>query len=218
MYEFVKINPIKPYKHDKELHWYLLIKDEQTLTKWFFETQEPLIVHSTKNYLESHEFQDLIPRKAGTYAWGSHYNSHYGHFLHIKVLNMALLGEPFSFGFVDGVTLLTDAIYEAKLKAINDGKMIYINKVGGCITMDKDIPFADSIKKRKCVYPEYIKSDIRVIRWPNGKHYYAKIGSVEVEINNETKWVKYETAYSNALKFLNKLNKRKKSNDKESTN
>lgn len=203
MYVFQKINPIKPYKLNVELCWYLFIKDEKSLKNWFFETQEPIIIHSVKNYLDSYEFEQITNKKGNA----CHYSSHYGHFIHINLLNRSLVENDITFGFIDGVTLLTHAIFDIKLAALNCGKHVYINKVGGCIINDKELPYSETLKKRKCIFPEYSESDIRVIRWPNGKHCYAKIGAIDVEVDGESKWNTYDMAYSNALKFLKKINR-----------
>ena len=49
------------------------------------------------------------------------------------------------------------------------------------------------------------ENDINIIRWPGGKHYYAKVGNYDVVVNDVQKWnTKYE-AREAAKTFINSI-------------
>lgn len=43
---------------------------------------------------------------------------------------------------------------------------------------------------------------IETFRWPNGKHYYAKVDGTDVEYKGQTKWNTHEAAQSAAEAFV----------------
>ena len=60
------------------------------------------------------------------------------------------------------------------------------------------------------IYPNYKINDIVVKKWtPDSKHYYARIGNIEVsegEGNNKIiKWDTYDEAYAVALRYCEEL-------------
>lgn len=66
----------------------------------------------------------------------------------------------------------------------------------------------DLIEKNSTEFPntpKYEKSDISIKRWEEGRHYYARVGTIDVEIDGVRKWNTYEYAYKMAEKFLDKL-------------
>jgi hypothetical protein len=64
--------------------------------------------------------------------------------------------------------------------------------------------YLKEITKSKLIFPgtTYSKEDIRIIQWRGGKHWYAKIGNYDVEINNNSKWDTYNSAYKAACNYL----------------
>lgn len=69
------------------------------------------------------------------------------------------------------------------------------------------------IEKDELIFPtekeferKYTEKDITINKWPEGKHYYAKIKDKDVIVKNKNKWNTYEYAYENAKKYLNQLN------------
>lgn len=89
----------------------------------------------------------------------------------------------------------------AKLNAIQKG-CIYVNCNGGWFHWHEDLEERFVIEKDSLVWPDFDTNDIRIIQWPNGKHYYAKIGNLDVVWNGEQKWDTYEDAMQAALTYL----------------
>jgi hypothetical protein len=77
--------------------------------------------------------------------------------------------------------------------------------------IDNTFEILDKIESKFFIFPEDKKKltskDISVTKWPEGKHWYAKVGSHCV-INDigESKWNSYNQAQIEAEKFLDKIN------------
>jgi hypothetical protein len=85
-------------------------------------------------------------------------------------------------------------------KCINEGETLCMNEAGGYFTLSKT---AKVVFKGVKIYTE---ADIKVSNYFLGKHYYAKIGGIDVEVGGEVKWNSYDFAYAMALKFLETIN------------
>ena len=60
------------------------------------------------------------------------------------------------------------------------------------------------VRKKEPVFPFYHESDIRVSRFPDGRHFYVYVGKAEVRDGNIVKWDTYEEAYNAAQQILYK--------------
>ena len=60
------------------------------------------------------------------------------------------------------------------------------------------------IHKKDLVFPEFSEKDIRITKFPYGRHYYAYIGMTEVKDGDEIKWNTYEEAYKRAKAYITK--------------
>lgn len=86
------------------------------------------------------------------------------------------------------------------LKHILKGDKIVINTRGGYFKL------CDDEKTESCT--EYTEKDIKITKWIGGKHYYAKIGRIDVEDEfGNVKWNTEKQAKEIALKYIRKLNK-----------
>lgn len=76
-----------------------------------------------------------------------------------------------------------------------------LNSIGGEIveTLEKDVLEFPERKK-------YFKSDISVTKWEDGRHYYAKVGDIDVEIDGKRSWNTYGFAEQMAEEFLRRMN------------
>jgi hypothetical protein len=85
------------------------------------------------------------------------------------------------------------------IKWVSKGFSIIINQVGGWCLLEKDAKI-DWIEEK----PLSVE-DIRILRFKNGTHYYAKIKNIDVVIDGEQKWNSEIEARENAKKFLLEL-------------
>jgi len=87
-------------------------------------------------------------------------------------------------------------------KAILEGKKIAINPFN--MVSYFTIPEGTKIKiiseKEK-----YTRDDIKVSRWPGGVHWYAKVSTIDVIIDDEQKWGAKWVAQKKAEEFLENL-------------
>ncbi len=72
-----------------------------------------------------------------------------------------------------------------------------------------------TIEKDELEFPKksdikvYNKDDISINKWADGVHFYAKVGNIDVVVDNEVKWNTSDMAMEKAKEFLKDLNKGK---------
>lgn len=54
----------------------------------------------------------------------------------------------------------------------------------------------------------YDETDIKITRWPDGSHYYAKIDSIDVVVKGDVKWNTYDEAEKHAKEYMKTLNEK----------
>ncbi len=68
--------------------------------------------------------------------------------------------------------------------------------------IDETFKILKTEERKNLIFPTASLKDIRIIKWPNGTHYYAKIGNQDVCIGGEQKWNTKEKAQIAAEEFL----------------
>ena len=84
---------------------------------------------------------------------------------------------------------------------LNKGYILVIQKNGSYFSCKKEeIKIIENSKLSE--------KDIKITRWKNGKHWYAKVGMHDViDEKGNVKWNSFDEAYKEAKKFLNNINK-----------
>lgn len=105
---------------------------------------------------------------------------------------------------VAAMAMLADTMTYKQIEAIQKGKEVWFNEMGGWNNGIKDV--TATVYRDKIIFPNYTKNDIRISKWGNGgQHFYAKVGEIEVKevVNGETimKWNTREEAYAKALAY-----------------
>jgi len=99
--------------------------------------------------------------------------------------------------------LLHATVLSDQLKHILNGDKLVINKNGGYFAITNNQEY----EVVKIDGDNYIEKDIKVKRWFGGKHYYAKVGNVDViDDYGNVKWKTEKRARESAVKFINELN------------
>ena len=81
------------------------------------------------------------------------------------------------------------------------GSILLSNKIKHFDPIDFEVK--DELIKNNITWPTYSINDIKIIQWPNGEHYYAKIGIMDiVDKNGNQKWNTYDEAFNQAKFFL----------------
>jgi hypothetical protein len=95
-------------------------------------------------------------------------------------------------------------VFNSRMQCILQSGKMYLNTNGAGFPHSKDIEIVEEIEKEG--WPEYSKKDIKIIQWPNGKHFYAKIGKLDVVIDGIQKWDTYEEAKIAANNYFEEIN------------
>lgn len=86
------------------------------------------------------------------------------------------------------------------VKLLDEGYNIYFNRNGGWHFGKDD--YSDWYHNEKLVFPKFKKSQIKIEKFPMGKHYYAYINNVQVRDGDTLKWNTYDEAYNYALSLV----------------
>lgn len=127
----------------------------------------------------------------------------------VQIVAMRSIKEQL--GVVDALGAHVADMFECQMKLIEESGAIYISEEDGYFPKDKRcIEYGDPAVSESMVFPQHhnlTEDDIEVKRWRGGKHYYAKIKSIDVVVNNEQKWGTYAEALGHAKTFLKDMSK-----------
>ena len=101
--------------------------------------------------------------------------------------------------WLDAATSLEERTYQDRIKTFLAGKPIYLTN-GLAYYPPIEHPKYDEEKWiEKLIYPfEYNYDDVRFIQWPDGRHWYAKCGSIDiVDKYGHQKW--YDKSYAQEI-------------------
>lgn len=100
---------------------------------------------------------------------------------------------------------LENKIFASKLKNLYKFGTLYLRE-NGSYTIDTGYSLVDSREMKEMIYPEYTPADIIISQWPNGRHWYAKIGKLTVEDEEgNVKWNLKSLAIKAANRFFRSL-------------
>ncbi len=100
---------------------------------------------------------------------------------------------------VDTLAGLNWQIVHGMLDALRRTGRIFINRRGGYFCMRKGITTTLTQDIENWILPD---SKVRIIRWPGGKHYYAKIGDLDISEGDCDKWPTEQAAVDAAKRWL----------------
>jgi len=100
-------------------------------------------------------------------------------------------------------SILKMRVVSEQIKCLTEGKKLLINSKGGYFPLCKNDDY-NIISNNKIIYSA---KDIKISKWPNGKHYYAKIRDIDVvDSSGDMKWNTELKANQVAMFFLRELN------------
>ena len=104
--------------------------------------------------------------------------------------------------FNEALDGLQKQLYKNWYQFLLEGKTIFVNGVGG-YNLSQEIKRA--YQKEGYDFPCFSEKDIRITQWPNGIHFYAYIGDLEIkdELGN-IKWNTRTEAEEQARKYVTK--------------
>jgi hypothetical protein len=193
-------------KFNKSWGWYVKVATVADIFDWV-EGWKGLerVGRSVLDFLNSKELQYLKVKKDDEPTlMKDHARSPYTMMMIMECYKAAEKGTLVSISSLS--QYLSEKIFMRKLQMIFEGHTLYINKVGGFMPfLGEDYEVRSEVTSEVFKFPEYTKQDINVTRWPNGKHYYAKVGHMDVVIDGMDKWCDVDTAHKMAEEFLSKL-------------
>lgn len=172
---------IKDPYHDP--YWMALISTQQELVDWY--KYQP---HARDGAADI--FRNVTK--------GSHATTAIGHYFEFK----KRFGLPLP-GAIGLAEIMSEMLYEPKAYALLEGPIL-INAYGSFCGLDDG--YHEIIDEREGSYDEWpgidIKQEAKYMQWEGGKHWYAKIGPLDVVVDGRQKWNTKRQAEKAVRRFL----------------
>lgn len=117
---------------------------------------------------------------------------------------IVMYGEKHHLTIIDAIIQFRLMIAQQQLERIHDEGAIYINSSGG---YHSNAVYKQNIIQHELIFPNFTESDIKIERFPGGKHWYAYIGKLWIKNGDISKWNTYQEAYDYAKRFVSQKNK-----------
>lgn len=197
MYTFVNL-----FRRGESWGWYVKVSSVEDLFNWYDGWNGARILgDAVYDFMNSSSFELM---KAKPTALKDHASTPYVGMLIMECDRLAV--EKGRVSMMDLNEFMVDKVFKVKLDIVTKGQTIYINKCGGFMpSLDPDFTIHETVTSEDFAFPAYTEADIKITRWPNGVHYYARIAHLDVRVDGEMKWKSYEIAREKALLFLKKL-------------
>jgi len=131
---------------------------------------------------------------------GSHLSTIWAYAMHLQFF----YDEPIS--ILEASTKLELELLEGKLNLIKEQGGIYLTDGPAYMPYSKELEVIDTIVKEDILFPTYTEEDIKIIKWNDGIHWYAKVGRMDiVDDEGNQKWNTKKEAEQKAKEFLFKL-------------
>lgn len=92
--------------------------------------------------------------------------------------------------------------FQTMAKILSETGEIYINRRGGFHGKRSEKEYSNFVRRNFLDFPRLYSKDIRIEQFPDGRHYYAYVGDVQVKDGNILKWDNYDEAFSAAKKMV----------------
>lgn len=104
---------------------------------------------------------------------------------------------------LDDIKIYTEKFLSGYIERFTEGKTLLINRNFGFTILSNSIKILDTKHLKGWLFPDHRKFEqkIKITHWPEGKHYYAKVGTLDVVINGEQKWNSEDMAMKKAHEF-----------------
>ena len=178
----------------KETGWWLKIQNVDELLDYYNQIDKTRFKHVLENYIYGKEWNDYHEEMQN--------KEHARHWKEAALTDAVVrFGSHHDYNIIESISNFSKMIIEQQLDMLEKTGCIYINRNGGYHGKTTK-PAKGFIYREKLMFPEYQKEDIRILQFPNGKHYYAYIDDLEVREGDNIKWNTYEEAYQKALSHL----------------
>lgn len=185
-YTFVKIKS----KMDGKAHWYFRPKDELQVIEHWYKYPAAIIKEGTH----------IMVRKVLKTV-----NGHFRNNFEIAVeAYMSATGQDLRTALIS----VENKAFSSRLKDFGK-REIFLNQDMQVLLLDERIAeIVETVEKDALTFPDEEKpemKDVRLLVWPGGSHYYAKIGNLDVtDEQGNQKWNTKEEAMKAAEYYINK--------------
>jgi hypothetical protein len=112
----------------------------------------------------------------------------------------ALLHEMGGRNLVQIAYECSESVFLHQAKTIRRYGRIYCQDIGSYTLPSPNHHVVDTRLSERIVFPQ--ATEARYLQWPGGRHWYAKVGDTDVEVDGEAKWSTKEAAERAVAKFL----------------
>jgi len=205
---------VKRPKHPDKYRFIRYKDNEKDLSQWYFvaSTLDEMRIHFEKycgteirdgirNYLDN-AIAEVAP---GFFKLDKKVNTTFGKSLELMMSNQR--GTPLSAAVV--ALQLENRTLQDRMRHINDGKILLLTADMRYHILIDSMKIVDDIDRKSMLFPDEkvpTSDDIKIMIWPGGQHYYAKIGKFDVQDEDgNVKWFTPEEAQFHASNTLIKL-------------
>lgn len=166
------------------------------LTEWF------ILVSTHSELMEWYQTQGLTREGLMDYAAlgssGGHARTVVGSFLE-SISRIKHDGAPLP--IANRAEIITDALYRPKADMISSGSTLLINDNGAFRPLSDDITVLVRVDRDAMDWP-VVDGEIKIMKWPGGRHHYAKVGAHDVVIDQTQKWDTHTEAMNAAVAWI----------------
>ncbi len=174
--------------------WYLVVKDLLSFTA-VIEWKGNLLAYGWMDIKTETEVDE------NGHRWG-HPVTSYGNTLQ-QLLEMELFktGKQ-AMPLVECINFLAEKMNGAFTRLYEEDGSVLVNTAGGCMPDDDTFRTVQTVQSDEFVFPKEKGAEVRIIKWPNGDHYYAKIGSEDVVVDGKQCWKTKKAAQAATDKYF----------------
>lgn len=114
---------------------------------------------------------------------------------------LCILAEIRGVSLLDQLSKLNADRLRGMQRAIDDRGRIFVNSLSGYFAFHDKLEITETHEIKDWWLPE---EKLRIIQWPDGKHFYAKVGKTDVVFDGVQKWDTKKEAETAGKKFLGK--------------
>ena len=173
------------------IQWGWLVNSQEALERFI----EIKVNGLTKEYMQMKTMEKPGSHYASEVQWGIDFTLHY-YDQNSKNKKRTSI--------IDDSNILHNKFIEPVIKLyLRDGALLAWQNMFSLAPIS-GYKYLKTITKDTLKFPEtsYTEKDIKITQWKGGTHYYAKVGSTEIEHNGEKKFNTYEEANKYAKKFI----------------
>lgn len=188
MYKFIKI------KRDNIIsNWYFVPEKEDDILEHWKKYAMPIIKDGIRDIINCH-VKKIDKHPMNPYA------------VLVESLSNALNGGEVNIGIIEKSNIELVKVLEHRVNSFNNNRKILLTDgITETSYLSDDIIFEEK-HMSSLTFPDEVNyniDDVRYIRWDGGKHWYAKVGKLDIcDENNNYKWNSKEEAIKAANKWF----------------